>query len=105
MSSREAASRSAAREGQGEPVGLARVALLEIGHVRGQRPARLEPGGERGRRRAAPPAHAETARQIVQAPAMALHGEPPVQAQGLGRHRRHHGGVAVAVAADPGGQA
>ena len=88
-------------QGQRQAIGLARVALLEIGHVRGQGTARVEPGGQRLGRRAAPAAHAQAAGQVLHGAAMPLHREAAMQAQGLGGQFGHHRGVAVAVAADP----
>ena len=91
-------------QGQREPVGLVRVALLEIGYPRRQGPARLEPGDEGGRRRAAPAAHAEAPGGVAQRAAMPLHREAAVQPQRLRGHLCHHRGVTVAVAADPRGE-
>ena len=57
----EASSSSAASRASTSRNGLVAVALLQICHVRRQRPARLQPGLQRQRQRHAPVAHAQPA--------------------------------------------
>ncbi len=90
---------------QRQAVWLTAITLLEIGHVRRQWSPALEPGGEGRWRRIAAATHAQPAGQFLQTLAMALDGEPPVQTERLGRYRRHHRRIAVAIAPDPRGQA
>ena len=87
-----------------QPIGLARISLLEIGHVLRQGSPRLEPSRERGRGRTALAAHAQPPGRLPQGAAMPLDGQATVEAQRLRGHRRGDGGVSVTVAAYPRGE-
>ncbi len=69
----------------------------------GEGAPRVEPRGQRLGRGAVPAAHAEAAGQLLDRPAMPLHRQAAVQPERLGGDLGHDRGVAVAVAADPGG--